>query len=367
MLKWYKTELLREHIKLDLEDIKVVTLNLGNWLKEQSYIGRDVRATNPPKEISTVYSFSLIAWINLYKLYGKELFLQEAKHCLDRIIKEQQSSGEWLFPYEFRSNPAYFPYACENFMTVKSLFSYWNRIEQRKDIAESINKNLIFLLNHIGCNKGVFWYSPTDKIKVPNISSMAANIFAKAYILFNDVSYLKNAEMFTNYCIANQNVNGSFPYFEGESLVYIPYHELEIWELKEANFIMNNKKIEASLTKAIKYLTDHFREHSYTSNNLDRKFLTTIMFKTPLWATKAYLAMNDYFSALKHFARSRLFQVPRKPYFFNYVTGVSLKNTIIPLWPNFSSVFMRYNASCFEIGSQILLKSIEFSKRGVDK
>jgi len=341
----------------NLEDIMLITLNLGNWLKKNKYLGKDVKINNPIKEMSTVYSFSLIGWINLYNLYKKKSYLDEAKYCLKKILKEQKSNGEWLFPYALRNNPEYYPYACENFMTLKSLFMYWNSIEKRKDIRRSIRKNLNFLLNYIGNDEGVFWYSPKDKIKVPNISSMASNIFAKAYILFNDVNYLKLADKFIKYCITNQATNGAFHYFEGESLVYIPYHALEIWELKEANTILNSKAIESSLRKAIKYLTEYFKEYSYSSNNLDKKFITVI-FKTPLWATEAYLAMDDYFSALKHFKKAVcLFQVPGKPYFFNYIMGLLLKNTFIPIWPKLRSVFMRYNASCFEIGSKLLLKS----------
>lgn len=361
MFRWYKIHPLRKPIRLSEDEIKDIIIILGNWLKDQKYLGIDVTITNPPKEMSTVYSFSLIGWINLYKLYGTKSFLDEAKYCLNRILTEQRPNGEWLFPYKFRRNPAYFPYACENFMTIKSLFTYLNEINQRNDITNSIKKNLDFLINYIGHDEGVFWYSPTDKIKVLNISSMAANIFTKAYVLFNDVNYLKKANIFANYCIANQTIDGAFPYFEGISLVYIPYHALEIWELKEANTILNNKKIETSLEKGIKYLTNYFNEHSYSSYNQHRKY-NTIMFKTPLWYAKAYLTMNDYSSALKHFTNAiYLFQVPKKPYFFNYIKYLLLKENITPSYLILSSIFMRYNASCFKIGSQLLLNSIDFS------
>jgi len=61
-MRWYKTQLLIEYIRPSLEDIRDLTLNLGNWLKDQRYMGKDVKITNPSKEMSTVYSFSLIGW-----------------------------------------------------------------------------------------------------------------------------------------------------------------------------------------------------------------------------------------------------------------------------------------------------------------
>jgi len=361
MLKWYKNQLFRsiKQSELSLEEIKAAVLNLGNWLKDQRYKGKDVSITNSPERISTSYSFSLIGWMNLYKLYGKEFYLEEAKHCLHKILEEQQPDGEWLFPYKFRNNPAYFPYACENFMTLESLLSWWHDIEQRSDISKSIEKNLMFLRDYVGYSRGAFWYSPTDKIKVPNVSSMAANVFGKAYILFNDKNYLRYTIDFVNYCISNQTPKGAFPYFEGKHKVYIPYHALEIWELKEANMIINSKKVNEALRKATEYLTHHFQVYSYSSYNVLSIF-SIYMLKTPLWAAKAYLAMGDFLSALKHFSRAvYLFEVPRKPYFFNYIECFLIKQNAIPLRPILSSVFIRYNASCFEIGSRLLT---EYSK-----
>ena len=355
-LQWFIAQLYRKQIELNLEDIETMVLNLGNWLVKQKYIGNDVKTTNPPREISTVYSFSLIGWINLYNLYKEKIFIERAEYCLNKLLKLQQPDGSWLFPYEFRGNPAYHPYSCENFMTVKSLIKYYKSVEQRKEIAKSIKKNLDFLINRIGYKGGVFWYSPTDKIKVPNISSMAANIFAQAYPIFGEETYLQYAHAFADYCVNNQMADGAFPYFEGETTVYIPYHALEIWELKEANTILRSENVEKSIQKAVTYMKSYLQKYSYSSYNIQRPLsYTYIIFKTPLWIAKAFLKTGDYISALEHFSNAvYLFKVPNRPYFFYYLKALILQRKIIPLLPVFSSVFMRYNASCFEIGSELL-------------
>jgi hypothetical protein len=359
--RWYSFRFYNRQ-ELAIDDIKEEILNLGKWLKNQEYIGIDVDISNPPKEISTVYGCGLVGWINLYKLFKSKAYLKEADHCLEKILSLQTDEGSWLFPYAFRNNLPNFPYACENFMTIKSLFQYYEHIEQKKSIRESIERALLFLIEHIGYKEGIFWYSPTDKIKVPNISSMAASVFAKAYSVFDDISYLKKAETFADYCINNQTKEGAFPYFEGEALLYIPYHALETWELKESNDILQSKKIEKSIISAMEYLTLYFNDHHYASYNTDKKY-STIMFKTPLWGSKAYIIYGDYEKAFTHFKKSLLlFRVPSETCYFYFIRKYTIGKLTF-YFPIINSIFMRYNASCFEIGSALLLKSAEYGDK----
>lgn len=365
LLKWYSFS----KRELSIDNIKDEILNLGKWIRNRRYIGVDLDISNAPKEISTVYGFSLVGWINLYNLFKSRKYLKEADYCLEKILSMQTTEGGWLFPYRFRNNPPNFPYACENFMTIESLFQYYKHVKQKKSILKSIEKAILFLVEHIGYEEGIFWYSSTDKINVPNISSMAANVFAKAYLMLNDTSYLEKAKTFANYCIINQTKEGAFPYFEGEDLVYIPYHALETWELKEANEVLKNKKIEKSVRSAMGYLTKHFKNSHYSSFNI-HKNLSSILFKTPLWGAKTYLMYGDYEKAFSHFKNSLLlFRVPNKPYYLYFIRKLTIAQFNL-YYPIINSVFMRYNASCFEVGSSLLLrffKSAEYDSKNVRK
>jgi tetratricopeptide (TPR) repeat protein len=245
-------------------------------------------------------------------------------------------------------------------MTVRSLFYYLEHVGHNERVIEAIDKNLHFLKTSIGYKDGVFWYSAADKIKVPNISSMAANAFARASRVLGNTEYLQLAKEFFNYCVDQQHPDGGYSYFEGEEMVYMPYHALEIWELQEANELLYNDRAEDSLKKATEYLTNFFATHGYDSTNIKKKGqLPIILFKTPLWGAKAFVSRGNYSQALKHYKSAlRFFSIPRQPYYFYLLKEMKIwkKTHQNPVW---ESQFIRYNASCFEIGSRILLDAKE--------
>ncbi|MEM2914917.1 MAG: hypothetical protein QXH91_05925, partial [Candidatus Bathyarchaeia archaeon] len=79
-------------------------------------------------------------------------------------------------------------------------------------------------------------------------------------------------------------------------------------------------------------------------------------FKTPLWGAKAYLAYGDYKKAFIHFRNAiNLFKVPSENCYFYYIRKLSLGGINLH-YPVINSIFIRYNASCFEIGSALLFK-----------
>ncbi len=191
-------------------NLKKEVLLLGNYLENQNYYGIDVDIRNKPEKLSTTLGFSCMGWINLYKSSEKIEYLDKADRCLAEIIKTIDSNKNlWLFPFKFRNNPKNFPYSCENFMTLEAIFYYLENIEKKEELLVLIKKILKTMIREIGFSEeGCFWYSSRDKIEVPNISSMAANVFAKAYSVFNEKEYLQKANLFANYCINNQRKDG---------------------------------------------------------------------------------------------------------------------------------------------------------------
>jgi|GEM_PF-3204959 hypothetical protein len=331
-------------------------IQIGEKLHNKDYLGYDVSINNPIAEISTVLSLSLVGWLNLYKLTNNEEYLENANYCIIKLLKSQNKNGSWLFPYFFRKNPANYSYACENFMTIRPLFFALEfPINHRDLVIESIRKNIDFLLKDIGYKKGIFWYSANDKIEVPNISSMAANVFSKASVLFDQKEYFYLAIDFAEYCIDQQLENGGYSYFSNDKMVYIPYHALEIWELFEANNILNKIEIEKSINFAINYLSQYFLNHGYQSRYPHKKISQSILFKTYIWAAKAFILTNHFEIGFDNFFNGlRKFSLPGDNFFY-LIREFDLKLFTISI-PFFKTQYIRYHASLFETGTFLLLK-----------
>jgi len=350
---WYKnkgTEK-KEH------DIEQIILELGKELKNSNYEGIDVNKSYPRTVLSTGYGFCCNGWINLYKIYGRKKYLNEAEKCIERILDMQTEEGLWLFPYPFEGKSPDIAYACENFMTLDSLLKFYVEIEELSLIKNSVFKAIEAMIKKMGYTKhGCFFYSPGDKIRVPNISSMAASIFSKVGQLFQKKEYIEKAVLFSSYCTKNQNLDGGFRYFEENKMVYIPYHALELWELTETNLILKNRELDQSIQRALNYLKSYLLSFNYMSKTDEIKMrILPLLFKTPLWSAKAFLRSNDMYECNTHFTSAiTLFKIPHSSEFFYYLYGVRINNKLLFYLPDFDSIFLRYNASCFEIGSEIL-------------
>jgi len=353
LVAWYKRRSSRG-VGLDLAAIRARVLALGAWLKEQDYIGSDVKVGYLPKEISTVLGFALMGWVNLYQSLNESEYLDNAEACLLRLLSTQTAEGAWLFPYPFRQNPSDFPYACENLMTARALLHYCERIRPEDRVLGSIRRVLEFLCEGIGYEGGVFWYSSRDRIKVPNVSSMAANVFARAHRLLGVERYLQLSRQFADYCLDKQNTEGAYPYFADQEMVYIPYHALELWEMHEANEVFGDPRIDDSTDRALTYLSLYLERRGYRSTNLDGGRHYVYLFKTPLWGARAYMSKGQLASALKHLGQAMaIFQHPGQPFHFYMLRKADLLGCSIT-YPILGSPFIRYNASCFEIGSRLL-------------
>lgn len=350
--RWFISRIRSKTLSQEVLQLKLV--NLGNYLKRINYLGYDGKIGNPVKEISTVYSSSLMGWYYLYLLTSNQSFLDNSHFCLERILNSQTKNGCWLFPYAFRKNPPDHPYACENFMTLRSLFFAYDNFDQSPNVKNAIERSIEFLRNQIGYKGGIFWYSRTDKIEVPNISSMAANAFSRASRIFHDSELLKQSREFADYCVKEQSGDGAYPYFANDRMIYIPYHALEMWELVEANEILNDKKIYASIERAKLFLIRYLSRFKYLSAIPSNSIRRKIIFKTPIWSAKAFLYTGEFDRALEHFYRGlMMFEDPAGDHYFYYLNDIGPRK-ISCKFPLFTSQFIRYNAFALEIGSSIL-------------
>jgi len=339
LLLWYVNRLCKD--ALGDQEIEQRILGLGQWLKDRNYVGIDVRADYGPQEISTVPAFALMGWLNLYLATEKAFYLQEAEHCLDLLLASQTPEGGWRFPYPFRDNPPGFFYACENFMTVRALLYYCEQAEPHSLILKSIQKALAFLLQEIGHQGGLFWYSKADRIRVPNISSMAANVFARASQLLGDAHFSKLAREFAYYCLKTQSKDGAYPYFEAQEMVYLPYHALEIWELSEANEILSLPELDQSTNHALEYLREYLDRWQYRSMSMSRGRRQTWLLKTPLWIAKAFQSKRQLSEAQVHLDQAlRIFWHPVQRACFYQLRRVSMGPLTLE-YPLLDSLFIR--------------------------
>ncbi len=338
------------------EDLFRKILDIGYSLTQKKYIGYDVNVRYPAKLISTVLSLSLVGWLNLFSIEKNEEYLQYANNCIDQLLTHQLDDGSWLFPYAFRNNPPEFPYSCENFMTVRPLiYALDFPINNRNKVRAAVRKNLSFLIENIGYQDGLFWYSKSDHIEVPNISSMASNTFAHASALFRDKGYLDLAYSFAKYCIKNQADDGSYPYFANQSMVYIPYHALEIWELIEANEFLKLNEVESSVENAISFLHNFIEKHGFYSKFPKKGFRHSILLKTYIWSAKASLIYGDIERGTKYYLKGlNKFLLPENDVFYQ------IKEYDLVLFsfqiPKHKTKFIRYLASLFEIGTILIRK-----------
>jgi hypothetical protein len=339
---------------IDAVALRGQLLALGEWLHDSDYVGHDVRPTYLPAAISTVPALAMLGWINLQRLTGEARYEARARACWQRLLDTQTDDGVWPFPYAFRRNPPGHVYACETLMTLRALLDYHKRLSADAETLVRVRAGVEYLLREVGHEGGVFWYSATDHIRVPNISSMAANVLARAGRLLGRDQWLALASELAGYCVAQQRADGAYPYEEGAPRVYIPYHALETWELTEANALLGDPLLAASTERALVYLGVALRA-GYRSYDDDHDGRRQFLFKTPIWSAKAFLTMGELATARGHLLRAmRRHRAPGAPYYL-YLLNRRRLGPLTITYPSLRSDYMRYNASCFEIGTRLLL------------
>jgi len=357
-IQWHLSQLQPRSSFADDELLQIL-LDLGEWLHQRDYRGPELASSAPHHQLSTSLAFSLAGWLNLHRLLGESRYLERAGYCLTRILEAQTSAGTWLFPYPFRNNPADFPYSCENLMTLRALLSYATTVGETQEIAISIRAGLDFMEQEIGFEHGIVWYSSADHIIVPNVSSLAANVYARAARLFSEGPLLDRAREFAGSCVDAQAGSGAHPYFGGEEMVYMPYHALETWELIEANEILADPRIIQSTDRAIAYSSDFLSHYGYASTNRNPSASSMRLFKTPVWVARSYALHGNRDLAQAHLSNAwRQYNRPGREMAFYTIRQLALGPLKLSL-PDFAAVFTRYNASFFEVGTNLLLGRLE--------
>ncbi len=318
--------------------------DVSTYLAAHDYSGPEISPKHEPKKLSTTLSASLSGWLALAGTQPQAA--AEAERCIDAIVRDQADSGAWLFPYPFRQNGPQHPYACEMLMTLGGLLDAAERNVGGQAVRDSIRRGITFLLQEIGWSEeGAFWYSATDHIFVPNIASMAASVFARCARVLDEPTLRTEALRAFDYCVKTQAADGSYPYFTGEPLVYVPYHALQLWHMCIASRSLGGE-FHSSIHDGMRWLDRFLKQYGYCPTN---EKPSPWVAKTPLWTAMACLQYGRRRAALRHYlAARRLFWDDERRVFF-YALDVEPK-----IRRRTDTVYLRYAASGFEIGAALL-------------
>lgn len=326
--------------------LKKTVRNVSEYLVAHDYTGPEISPAHAPERLSTTLAAALSGWLALAEVEPGAL--AEATRCIDAIVRQQSSSGAWLFPYPFRDNGPQHPYACEMLMTLSGLLDAAETNAGGQAVQSSLQRGIRFLLEEIGWSEdGALWYSATDHIGVPNIASMAASVFARGARVLHEPSLQADALRAFDYCVRTQAADGAYPYFAGEPLVYVPYHALQLWHMCLASRSLGGE-VHSSIRDGMRWLDRFLRQCGYCPTN---EKASPWIAKTPLWIAMANLQYGRREVALRHYLAARhLFWDQRRDVFF-YTLDVQPR-----VRRRLDTVYPRYVASSFEIGAALLAR-----------
>lgn len=315
-----------------------LVLQIGRWLESNDYRGTDVVSTDKSVECSTTLSFSAVGWLNLYRKIEDTSYLQKAIVCADRIVGLQDEYGSWSFPFKFRNNLANHHYACETLFTALVLPDLFTKTGD-EIYLDSAMKAKDFLIKYNGFqkiseNEYCLWYSPTDKIHVPNLGSFAGDFFSKLYRITKNEEDYQLARAFALFCVKSLKSDGKIPYYklpcnkelvdlqsysydlfshrvnsveELSDIFSTAYHALCTFEIDKVYniikedtfrvFILKTAEFLRSLQKMNGILLEKGKDNGYSLFAAKkRKNIRVTSIKTLAWSMNAFLAAGKYMS-----------------------------------------------------------------------
>lgn len=243
----------------------------------------------------------VLSFMNLYKYYHDEKYLEIAKKILDEILSfatKTVSGIGWGYPYVWVTGSAVYPEGTP-FITVTpycfyALIGMYEITGEKKYLtaAGKAARYAAYDLNEteISDFEIAVSYSPIDTDSVINANAYRAAMLLKAYELFDIPEYKEKAELNINFVISNQNEDSSW-FYSPESMFIDNFHTCFVLKnLYKSYLICKDDKILHSVKKGYEY----YRKRLFRSDN------------TPI-----------------HFARIR-YPKFRKIEMYDYAEGISL-------------------------------------------
>jgi len=165
----------------------------------------------------------LLSFINLYKYYNDDKYLEKAKILGDEILSYSipgYSGYCWGYPFDWQNSGALWrkntpfitatPYCFEAYLALYDCTNDNRYLEIAKSIARFVADDL--KETPTGPNAAAGSYSPIDNGKVINASAYRAMVLIDAAVRFNNEIYREKGLRNVNFILQSQNDDGSWPY-----------------------------------------------------------------------------------------------------------------------------------------------------------
>ena len=220
-----------------------------------------------PKRFPIADAHLLMGFLNLFKYYNKQEYLDKAKDLYEDLLKQSISGYSglcWGYPFDWETNRGLWekglplitstPYVFEAFL----MFYDLTKEQKYLDSAYSIVEFAYNDINETKINDEVSAssYSPIDHSFVNNASAYNGYLHIEAYKRFGDNKYLEKGKRFLNFLLHTQQQDGSWLYaINNPQDEFIDnFHTCFVLKnLAKANRILNDKNITEAIIKGFQF------------------------------------------------------------------------------------------------------------------
>jgi len=242
-----------------------------------------------------------LGFMNLYKYFDEEAYLEKASNILDEIISSASQTANgigWGYPYVWVTEMATYPEGTP-FITVTPYCFYalnamhqLTKEEKYLSVAKEAVRFAAYDLNETRISKSevACSYSPIDHGSVINANTYRAAMLMKGYEIFGVEEYREMANRNISFVLNNQNEDGSWFYSPNSRFIDNFHTCFVLKNLYKAYLSCRDETILCAIKKGYAY----YRKYLFRSDN------------TPI-----------------HFARLR-YPKFRKIEMYDYAEGISL-------------------------------------------
>ena len=161
------------------------------------------------------------AYLDLYKINGKEVLLEKAQFCLDWLSDNAAATENgigWGYPFDWHSKqliPAYTPNGIVTTAAADAFWQFYKYTSDEKYLNTCLEaaKFLASLpVDRMENDKICFSYTPLYINHIHNLNLFVAEFLLKVGMETKEVNLLDVSNMAINYTLGDQRVNGSFDY-----------------------------------------------------------------------------------------------------------------------------------------------------------
>ena len=218
----------------------------------------------------------LSAYVNLYKVYGKEHYLERVEKLADWLINNRcdgYSGFCWNYNFDWQSReafrPKYIPTIVSTAFVANALLDAY-LISHNKEYLRAARSSCDFITNDLNrtYENGTFcWsYSPVDNSQVYNTTMLGAKLLSRVYSFTNEIELLKEAENTVEFCINHQNDDGSWgygtkPYQQWMDSFHTGYNLECLYDFTKFS---GNSRYQGNLKKGLQFYRQNFFLSDFT-------------------------------------------------------------------------------------------------------